>query len=171
MCVLLSLPASVWFHFDLMQLSTRIGCLLTSTEQQVDIPSLSWHDNWSSSEYLLSPEVHSCNYHNFPSIIWLAFLLIWVIRVYSKKRIVILAMNLLCWLQMSEPVWCMDTVNWQDGMKMWRKVDWEWGKDWHVVILHIFVHSSESEITVSHHDNSFFTVIVDFSWGFGGGLL
>ena len=31
----------------------------------------------------------------------------------------------------------MDTVNCQDGMIMWRKVGWEWGKDCHVVLLHI----------------------------------
>ena len=45
---------------------------------------------------------------------------------------------------------------------IWRKVGWEWGKDCHVVLLHIVmncVHSSESEITVSRYDNSFFTVI------------
>ena len=30
---------------------------------------------------------------------------------YSKKEVVILTINLLCWLQMSEPVSCMDTVN------------------------------------------------------------
>ena len=36
-----------------------------------------------------------------------------------------------------------------DGIIMWIKVGWEWGKDCHVVLLHIvmyFVHSSESEI-------------------------
>ena len=55
-----------------------------------------------------------------------------------------------CLLQMSEPIWCMDTVNCQDGMIMWGKVGWEWGKDCHVVLLHIImncVHSSEFEIT------------------------
>ena len=70
--------------------------------------------------------------------------------VQSKNRIVILTINLSCLLQMSEPIWCMDTVNCQDGMRMWRKVDWEWGKDCHVVLLHIVmncVHSSESEVT------------------------
>ena len=55
-------------------------------------------------------------------------------------------------MQMSEPIWYMDTVNCQDGMIMWRKVGWERGKDCHipVVFLHIVmncVHSSESEIT------------------------
>ena len=69
--------------------------------------------------------------------------------IYSKNRIIILTINLSCLFQMSEPVWCVDTVNCQDGMIMWRKVGWEWGKDCHVV-LHIVmncVHSSESEIT------------------------
>ena len=70
--------------------------------------------------------------------------------IHSKNRIVILTINLSCLLQMSEPIWCMDAVNCQDGMRMWRKVGWEWGKDCHVVLLHIVmncVHSSESEIT------------------------
>ena len=42
--------------------------------------------------------------------------------MHSKKRIVILTINLLCWSQMSEPIWCMDTVNWQDGMKCGGKL-------------------------------------------------
>ena len=25
-------------------------------------------------------------------------------------------------------IWCLDTVNCQDGMIMWRKVCWEWGR-------------------------------------------
>ena len=68
---------------------------------------------------------------------------------HSKNSIVTLTINLSCWLQMSEPIWCMDTVNCEDGMIMWKKVGWEWGKDCHVVLPHIvthFVHSSESEI-------------------------
>ena len=66
---------------------------------------------------------------------------------HSKNRIVILAVisRVHCrWMR------CVDTVNCQDGMIMWRKVGWEWGKDCHVVLLHIVincVHSSESEIT------------------------
>ena len=56
--------------------------------------------------------------------------------IHSKNRTVVLTINLLCWLQMSEPIWCMDTVNCQDGMITWRKVGWEWGKDCHVVLLH-----------------------------------
>ena len=37
------------------------------------------------------------------------------------------------------------TVKYQDGMIVWRKVGWEWGKGCHVVVLHIVmncVHSS-----------------------------
>ena len=67
--------------------------------------------------------------------------------IHSKNRIVILTIKLSCLLQMSEPIWCMDRANCQDGMRMWRKVGWE---DCRVVLLHIVmncVHSSESEIT------------------------
>ena len=70
--------------------------------------------------------------------------------LHSKNRIVTLTICLLYLLQMSEPIWCMDTVNCQDGMIMWRKVGWEWGKDCHVVLLHMVmncVHPSQSEIT------------------------
>ena len=74
----------------------------------------------------------------------------WYVLPHSKNRIVIFTINLSCLLQMSEPIWCMDTANCQDGMIMWRKVGLEWGKDCHLVLLHIVmncVHSSESEIT------------------------
>ena len=69
--------------------------------------------------------------------------------IHSKNRIVTLTICLSCLLQMSEPIWCTDTVNCQDGMIIWRKVGWEWGKDCHVVLLHMVmncVHSSESEM-------------------------
>ena len=76
---------------------------------------------------------------------------------HSRNRIVILTIILPCWLWMSEPIWCMDTVNCQDCMIMWRKVGWEWGKDCHVVLLHfcslIWIWSNKLL-----YDNSFITV-------------
>ena len=64
--------------------------------------------------------------------------------LHSKNRIVILTIKLLSSLQTSE-LRCMDTVNCQDGMIMWMKVGWEWGKDYHVVLRIVMncVHSSE----------------------------
>ena len=32
-------------------------------------------------------------------------------RLHNKNEVVILTISLSCWLQMSEPVSCMDTVN------------------------------------------------------------
>ena len=92
-------------------------------------------DNFSLSQGVLCPAEAKLHWYGLP---------------HSKNRIVIFTINLSCLLQMSEPIWCMDTANCQDGMIMWRKVGLEWGKDCHLVLLHIVmncVHSSESEIT------------------------
>ena len=90
------------------------------------------------------PQVRDTKLHAPPATRWQSQ------TQHSNNRIVILTINLSCSLSlMREPIWCMDTVNCQDGTIMWRKVGWEWGKDCHVV-LHIVmncVHSSESEIT------------------------
>ena len=58
-------------------------------------------------------------------------------HVPQQKQIAILTILLSCLLQMS--------VQLSTKMVMWRKVGWEWGKDCHVVVLHIVmncVHSS-----------------------------
>ena len=114
---------------------------------------------WNSRMESIGPTMHpAC-----PSRMILHYL--WVGQ-HSKNRIVTLTINLSCLLQMSEPVWSMDTVNCQDGMIMWRKVGWEWGEDCHVVLLHMvmnYVHSSESEMT--NCQSSWQLLLYSEGWG------
>ena len=66
-------------------------------------------------------------------------------QLISKNRLVILTINI-CHVGCRWVNHPHGQVNYQDGVIMWRRVSWEWGKDCHVVLLHIvmnFVYLSE----------------------------